>query len=172
MEDWIETCVNIFSQDLKRLISYSLRSFRLNHKNVEFTRSMDYDFFRFSTVLLLKLMFRCGDGLIRSVYLSKEPISKVGRLLQRLISFLFLRVNKEDLVLKRSINLTRLFLRVFCLTFYQIPLYNHIVKPLRIDLFSLLKLKPYISILGSENKNVTSIFISRFLARKLAQKYK
>jgi len=35
-----------------------------------------------------------------------------------------------------------------------------------------MNVKASVVVLGCENKNVTSVFISRFLARKLAQKYK
>ena len=56
--------------------------------------------------------------------------------------------------------------------FYQTPLYSHLVNDLKKKLFNIVKLQPSIVVLGCENKNVTSNFISRFLARKLAQKYK
>ena len=52
-----------------------------------------------------------------------------------------------------------------------VPLYNHLISSLKNNLFSLVGIKPSVVIFGCENKNVTSAFISRFLARKLAQKY-
>ena len=172
VEDWIETCVNLFSQDLKRLISYSLRSFRLNSKNVEFARSIDHTFFRFVVSLLLKLTFKMDDQLLKNLYVSGSNASRSSTLISNIISFLVIRNYREDLVIRKSNNLLKFFLRLFCLSFYQIPLYNHLTSSLKNNLFSLVSIKPSVVIFGCENKNVTSAFISRFLARKLAQKYK
>jgi len=172
VEDWIETCVNLFSQDLKRLISYSLKSFKMNHKNVEFSRSVDYAFFRFVVLLLLKLVFKLDDQTLRNISVPGLNVNRTSILIDNLINFLIIRNKKEDLIVKKSGSLVKFFLRFFCLTFYQIPLYKHITVSLKNNLFSLVGLRPSIMIFGCENKNVTSAFISRFLARKLAQKYK
>lgn len=172
VEDWIETCINLFSQDLKRLISYSLKSFKLNAKNVEFVRSIDYNFFRFVVSLLLKLVFKLDENLLKRLYFNSGSDNRLANLLFNTISFLILRNRKEDLVIRKSHSLLKFFLRLFCLVFYQIPLYKNFTTDLKNNLFVIAGVKPSLLILGCENKNVTSNFISRFLARKLAQKYK
>lgn len=172
VEDWIETCISLFSQDLKRLISYSLKSFKLNTKNVEFVRSMDYNFFRFVVSLLLKLVFKLDENLLKRLYFNSGSDDRLANLLFNTISFLVLRNRKEDLVIRKSHNLLKFFLRLFCLVFYQIPLYKNFMGDLKNNLSTIVGVKPNLFILGCENKNVTSNFISRFLARKLAQKYK
>lgn len=172
VEDWIETCVNLFSQDLKRLISYSLRSFKLNSKNVEFTRSVDYSFFRFIVLLLLKLIFKIDGQMLKNLSISGLNVNRSSILVDNLINFLIIRNKKEDLILKKSNSLLKFFLRMFCLMFYQTSLYDHIVNSLKNNIFLIIHLKPIITVFGCENKNVTSTFISRFLSRKLAQKYK
>lgn len=164
--------MNLFSQDLKRLVSYSLRAYRLNAKNTEFARSVDYSFFRFIVSLLLKLLFKTDENLLRQIYFANIVPNRKAILLSNIIGFLVFRSQKEDLLLKKSTSMLKFFLRLFCLMFYQIPLYNHLANELKFNLFSILKSRPYVSILGSENKNVTSNFISRFLARKLAQRYR
>lgn len=171
-EDWIETCTNLFSQDLKRLVLYSLKSYKLGYKNVEFARSVDYSFFRLITLLLLKLVFKLDTKLLKDLSFNYSNTSRIPYLINNLIFFLVNRGKKEDLIIKRSNNLLKFFLRLFCLTFYQIPLYNHIINSLKNNLFLLLNTKVSVILFGCENKNVTSVFISRFLARKLAQKYK
>ena len=98
--------------------------------------------------------------------------NKKARLVSNMLDFLSLRSSKEDLVVKKISIMARFFLRVYCLSFYQIPFYNHLITPLKSDLFSILGSHTQINVLGIENKNVNSIFISRFLARKLAQKYR
>lgn len=172
VEDWIETCINLFSQDIKRLISYSLRSFKLNSKNVEFSRSVDYNFFRFVSVLVLKLIFKVDEQTLKNLSITGLSATRNSVLLDNIINFLILRNKKEDLIIKKSTNLVKFFLRLFCLTFYQTPLYKHVVNSLKNNLFFLTGSRPTIVVFGCENKNVTSAFISRFLARKLAQKYK
>jgi len=144
----------------------------LNTKNVEFSRSFDYLFFRFIVTLLLKLVYKLDEGLLQQVYLKDNISSRNALLISNIVDFLILKSREEDLVLKKSNSMLKFFLRSFCLFFYQIPLYNHLVNELKSSLFRILKIRPYISVLGAENKNVTSSFISRFLARKLAQKYR
>lgn len=148
-----------------------MKCFRLNSRNVEFSRSFDQDFFSFLLVLLLKLVFKFNENSLQQLYLGNST-SRVSNILLNLISFLVLRGSKEDIVSRRLYSLLKFFLRVFSLIFYQLPLYKHLVKDLQVSLFSLSKIKPLVKILGCENKNVNSSFISRFLARKLAQKYK
>jgi len=172
VEDWIETCTNLFSQDLKRIVSYSLRVFKISAKNVEFVRSFDYMFFRFVATLLLKLVHKLDENLLQQVYFKAGSNSRQAGLVSGVMDFLVLRGQKEDLTLKKSASLLKFFLRLFCLLFYQIPLYGYLINELRFDLFSVLGARPHVSVLGVENKNVTSSFISRFLARKLAQKYR
>lgn len=172
VEDWIETCTNLFSQDLKRLISYSLKSFKLSTKNVEFVRSIDYNFFRFVVSLLLKLVFKLDENLLKRLYFNSSFDNRLANLLFNTISFLILRNRKEDLVIRKSYNLLKFFLRLFCLVHYQIPLYKNFIGDLKNNLSFIIGVKPSLLVLGCENKNVTSNFISRFLARKLAQKYK
>jgi hypothetical protein len=94
------------------------------------------------------------------------------KLISNILNFLSLRSSKEDLIVKKISTMARFFLRVYCLSFYQIPFYNHLVSPLKLNLFRILGNRVNISVLGVDNKNVNSIFISRFLARKLAQKYR
>ena len=171
VEDWIETCVNMFSQDLKRLVSYSLKSFKLNSKNVEFSRSADYNFFRFIVCLILKMVFKFDENLLKNTYLnvSSNPSSK---LFSNLLIFLISRNQKEDLLVRKSNSMLKFFLRMFCLMFYQKPLYSHLISELQVNLSAVLNSKPSLLVFGCENKNVNSAFISRFLSRKLAQKYK
>lgn len=171
MEDWIETCTNLFSQDIKRLISYSLKSFRLTYKNVEFARSVDYNFFLFLFSLLLKLLFKLDDNSLKQIYFNSK-YNRNSALINNILNFAVLRNKSEDLIARKSTTLLKFFLRTFCLMFYQTPLYSHLVNDLKKKLFNIVKLQPSIVVLGCENKNVTSNFISRFLARKLAQKYK
>jgi hypothetical protein len=171
VEDWIETCTNLFSQDIKRLVSYSLKSFRLASKNVEFARSIDYNFFLFLLSLLLKLLFKLDDNSLKQVYFNNK-YNRNSVLIHSILNFAILRNRREDLIVRKSATLLKFFLRTFCLMFYQTPLYNHLVGDLKRKLFNVVKLQPSIVVLGCENKNVTSNFISRFLARKLAQKYK
>lgn len=160
---------------MKRLISYSLKSFRLNYKNVEFSRSVDYNFFRFTVLLILKLIFKFEEGVLKKAYLSSDSESHRtahSSLIFNLLSFLILRNRKEDLIVRKSTTVIKFFLRLFCLMFYQIPLYNYLVNDLKNNLFCVLNIRPTLVVLGCENKNVTSAFISRFLSRKLAQKYR
>lgn len=110
--------------------------------------------------------------MIKSLSVKGLNNSKNSILIDNIINFLIIRSTKEDLIMRKSNSLLKFFLRLFCLAFYQIPLYNHLVNSLKGNLFSLVGLKPSILVLGCENKNVTSAFISRFLSRKLAQKYK
>ncbi len=171
VEDWIETCTNLFSQDLRRLVSYSLKSFRLNFKNAEFARSTDYSFFRFLILLILKLLFKSSDKFFKYTYL-KNLSDPSYTLFSSIINFLVLQNQKEDLVIRKSTHKLKFFLRLFSILFYQTPLYTHFTNTLKINIFNILKVYPKVVVFGAENKNVTSSFISRFLARKLAQKYK
>jgi hypothetical protein len=149
-----------------------LKSFRLNTKNVEFVRSIDYNFFRFVVSLVLKLVFKLDESLLKRLYFNSGSNDRLADLLFNTISFLVFRNRKEDLVIRKSHNLLKFFLRLFCLVFYQIPLYKNFTSDLKSNLLSIVGVKPTLLVLGCENKNVTSNFISRFLARKLAQKYK
>lgn len=171
VEDWIETCVNTFSQDLKRLVSYSLKSFKLNSKNVEFSRSTDYNFFKFVVSLILKMVFKFDENLIKNLYFNASSSSS-SELFSNLLVFLISRSQKEDLLIRKSNSMLKFFLRMFCLMFYQKPLYLHLISELQVNLSPILNSKPNLFIFGCENKNVNSAFISRFLSRKLAQKYK
>jgi len=144
----------------------------MGYKNIEFARSIDYAFFRFVVLLLLKLVFKLDGVMLRNLSTNDLNIAGVPSLINNVIAFLIDRNKKEDLIIKKSNNLLKFFLRFFCLTFYQIPLYNHIINSLKNNLFLLMNVKASVVVLGCENKNVTSVFISRFLARKLAQKYK
>lgn len=160
---------------MKRLISYSLKSFKLNYKNVEFSRSTDFNFFRFTALLILKLIFKFEEGVLKNAYFKNNTVSSHGRhslLIFNLLTFLVSKNRKEDLIIRKSTSAVKFFLRLFCLTFYQIPLYNYLISDLKINLTRVLNVKPTLIILGCENKNVTSAFISRFLSRKLAQKYR
>lgn len=161
----------MFSQDLKRLVSYSLRSFKLNSRNVEFSRSVDYNFFRFVVSLILKMVFKLDENLIKKMYFN-EGNNSISSLLSNLLVFLVSRNQKEDLLVRKSNSMLKFFLRMFCLIFYQKPLYTHLVNELQTNLISVLSIKPTLLVFGCENKNVNSAFISRFLSRKLAQKYK
>lgn len=160
---------------MKRLISYSLRSFKLNYKNVEFSRSVDFNFFRFTALLILKLIFKFEEGVLKNAYFNssgKLTYNRRSSLIFNLLTFLTSRNRKEDLVIRKSTSAIKFFLRLFCLVFYQIPLYSYLANDLQSNLTSVLSVKPVLVILGCENKNVTSAFISRFLSRKLAQKYR
>lgn len=160
---------------MKRLISYSLKSFKLNYKNVEFSRSTDFNFFRFTALLILKLIFKFEDGVLKNAYF-KNGINSISDrysfLIFNFLNFLLSRNRKEDLVVRKSTSAIKFFLRLFCLTFYQIPLYNYLISDLKGNLARVLNVNPTLVVLGCENKNVTSAFISRFLSRKLAQKYR
>ena len=171
VEDWIETCANLFSQDIKRLIAYSLKSFKLNTKSIEFARSTDYNFFRFLTTLILKLLFKVNENFFKYNHFTNN-FDRNLLLFYNIIDFVTLRNEKEDLIIRKSNNKLKFFLRIYCLLFYQVPLYAHIVNNLKTNLFNVVKFRPEILVLGCENKNVTSNFISRFLARKLAQRYR
>lgn len=160
---------------MKRLISYSLKSFRLNYKNVEFSRSTDFNFFRFTALLILKLIFKFEGGILKNAYFKNSTNSVSDRysfLIFNFLNFLLSRNRKEDLVIRKSTSAVKFFLRLFCLTFYQIPLYNYLISDLKGNLARVLNVNPILVVLGCENKNVTSAFISRFLSRKLAQKYR
>lgn len=144
----------------------------MNTKNVEFTRSVDYNFFRFIVSLLLKLIFKFDDETLKKVYFNVNSNNRKSNLLFNLINFLVFRSRKEDLIIRKSSGTLKFFLRLFCLMFYQTPLYIHLMNDLKNNLFSMLGTRPTLLVYGCENKNVTSAFISRFLSRKLAQKYK
>jgi hypothetical protein len=125
-------------------------------------------------LLIFKLLFRSQEEVLQNSYIqgAVNSSNKVVRLISNMLDFLSLRSSKEDLIVKKISTMARFFLRVYCLSFYQIPFYNHLINPLKSNLFRISGSNIQVSILGVENKNVNSIFISRFLARKLAQKYR
>lgn len=174
IEDWIETCSATFSQDFKKLAIYSLRAFKQPSRNVEFSRSLNLDFFKFTILLVFKFFFKSQEAILQNSYIQGATSSpnKMVKLISNILNFLSLRSSKEDLVLKKVSIMARFFLRIYCLSFYQIPFYNHLINPLKLNLFSMLGNHVQVSVLGVENRNVNSIFISRFLSRKLAQKYR
>lgn len=175
VEDWIETCINLFSQDFKRLAVYSLKTFKQNSRSAEFSRSANNNFFKFLTLLVFKLIFKTKSNLLQIAYLFpllNDSSDKVAKLLYKLVDFLVLKSQSEDLVIKKINNTIRFFLRFYCLAFYQIPLYQNLINNFKSNFSLFLNEKIQVVVLGVENKNVTSIFISRFLSRKLAQKYR
>jgi hypothetical protein len=151
-----------------------LKAFKQPSRNVEFSRSLNLDFFKFTILLIFKFFFKSQEEVIQSSYVSgaANSLNKKVKLISNILDFLSLRSSKEDLVVKKISTMARFFLRIYCLSFYQIPFYDHLITPLKSDLFSILGSYTQINLLGVENKNVNSIFISRFLARKLAQKYR
>lgn len=123
---------------------------------------------------MFKLFFKSQEDILLNSYVQEASNSsnKTVKLISNLLDFLTTRSHKEDLVVKKISVMSRFFLRVYCLSFYQIPFYNYLINPLKLNLFSILGGHAQINVLGVENKNVNSVFISRFLARKLAQKYR
>lgn len=176
VEDWIETSIRTMSYDIKRLSIYSLRVFSKSTRNVEFTRSIDSNFFKFSALLAFKLLHKSSNQVISNAYFlnpnANNNKAKFSRLLNYIVSFIATRAEKNDLVLKKITGFTKFFLRFYCLFSYQTPLYRYLVSSLHANLKLISSFNPQIAIYGVDNRNVTSLFISRFLARKLAQRYK
>jgi len=161
-----------FSADLRRLIVYTLRTFKQTTKNAEFARSLNPDLFKFSILLVLRLFFRMDENLIQNVHSESTQNSSIATTVSNLVDFLLERSGNEDLIIRRISLVARFLLRMYTLGFYQVPLYTYIISPLRANLISILNTQPHLTLLGVENKNITSIFIARFLTRKLAQKYR